>query len=128
MGKLLENPLVIRRQHKRMAQLTPIGRKKELFAKSCIVKFTCTDLAYQNCVMAIDLLGTRSFSNDGVDLHKMLKDCKLLQIYEGTNQLNQIQAFQGLDPSAILFEEPIPTQPSPFKQNVLAERESHAAL
>ncbi len=58
--------------------------------------------------MAIEIMGQQGLrQNSGVE--KMLRDIKLLQIYEGTNQLNRLNAFKCLIapqvPEAKVFDE-----------------------
>lgn len=60
-----------------------------------LAKFACSDLAITNANLAIDLMGADGLRHDhGVE--KRLRDAKLLQIYEGTNQLNRINLFKCL--------------------------------
>lgn len=55
-------------------------------------KFSCTDLAVQNCAKALDLMGADGTRHDA-GAEKLLRDAKLLQIYEGTNEVNRINLF-----------------------------------
>jgi acyl-CoA dehydrogenase len=55
-------------------------------------KVTTSDLALHNCHLALDVMGADGLRHDqGVE--KLYRDAKLLQIYEGTNQLNRIEIF-----------------------------------
>lgn len=63
---------------------------------SSLAKFSASDLAHQSVLLALEILGAEAFSNKHNDMEKVLRDSKLLQIYEGTNQLNRIQSFYGL--------------------------------
>ncbi len=56
---------------------------------SSLAKFSASDMAHESCLIAMEVFGVEPFL-------KTLRDCKLLQIYEGTNQLNQLQTFYGL--------------------------------
>ena len=73
-----------------------------------LAKFAGTDIGVKNCRMAIELMGAAGLRHDA-GAEKMLRDIKLLQIYEGTNQLNRINAFKCLIapsvPQAKVFEE-----------------------
>jgi alkylation response protein AidB-like acyl-CoA dehydrogenase len=60
-----------------------------------LAKFTATDMGVTNCHMAVELMGQAGLRQDG-KVEKMLRDAKLLQIYEGTNQLNRLNLFQCL--------------------------------
>jgi len=46
-----------------------------------------TDLGVENCYLAIDLMGRDGIRHD-CGMEKLYRDAKLLQIYEGTNQIN----------------------------------------
>ena len=60
-----------------------------------LAKFAGTDFGIRNCQMAIELMGQAGLRQDrGVE--KILRDAKLVQIYEGTNQLNRLNLFKCL--------------------------------
>ena len=71
-------------------------------------KFAATDAGVRNCQMAVEMMGQAGLRHDG-RAEKHLRDAKLLQIYEGTNQLNRINLFKNLIgrsvPGARAFEE-----------------------
>ena len=73
-----------------------------------MAKFAGTDLGVKNCQMAIEIMGQNGLRQDA-GVEKMLRDIKLLQIYEGTNQLNRLNAFKCLIapevPQANVFDE-----------------------
>ncbi|MDE2401547.1 MAG: acyl-CoA/acyl-ACP dehydrogenase [Burkholderiales bacterium] len=60
-----------------------------------MAKVACSDLAMHNCALALELLGIDGLAHDS-GIEKRLRDAKLLQIYEGTNQLNRINHFKCL--------------------------------
>jgi alkylation response protein AidB-like acyl-CoA dehydrogenase len=60
-----------------------------------LAKFTATDAGVKNCHMAVELMGQAGLRQD-TKVEKMLRDAKLLQIYEGTNQLNRMNLFKCL--------------------------------
>lgn len=72
-----------------------------------LAKFTCSDLAIENADKAMELMGADGLRHSqGVE--KLLRDAKLLQIYEGTNQLNRINLLKCLlagRSDAILFRQ-----------------------
>ncbi|MCZ7687676.1 MAG: acyl-CoA dehydrogenase family protein [Sandaracinaceae bacterium] len=70
-------------------------------AHGAAAKVTATDLAMTNCHLALDLMGADGLRRDrGVE--KLYRDAKLLQIYEGTNQLNRIELFKkGVSPTPV---------------------------
>jgi acyl-CoA dehydrogenase len=71
-------------------------------------KFAATDLGMKNCHLAIELMGQAGIRQDR-RVEKCLRDAKLLQIFEGTNQLNRVNLFNCLvsraAPEAIVFDE-----------------------
>lgn len=62
---------------------------------SSMAKFTAGDLGIKNCQIALELMGAQGLRHEG-RVEKMLRDAKLLQIYEGTAQLNRLDAFKSL--------------------------------
>jgi len=58
-------------------------------------KFAASDLGLRNCQLALDLMGRAGVLFDQ-RAEKHLRDSKLLQIYEGTNQLNRLNLFNCL--------------------------------
>lgn len=72
-----------------------------------LAKFNASDLASRNCQMAIELMGQVGLRHEN-RVEKILCDAKLLQIYEGTNQLNRLNLFKSLIapacPQAKIFE------------------------
>ena len=71
-------------------------------------KFAATDLGIKNCQLAVEFMGRAGIRQDGW-AEKFLRDSKLLQIYEGTNQLNRLNLFKCMIapsvPEARVFEE-----------------------
>jgi acyl-CoA dehydrogenase len=71
-------------------------------------KFAATDIGIRNCQMALDLMGQSGLRHDH-GAEKIYRDAKLLQIYEGTNQLNRLNLFNCLIardyPKAVVFDE-----------------------
>lgn len=60
-----------------------------------VAKITGTDAGMRNCQMAVELMGQAGLRHDQ-RAEKMLRDVKLLQIYEGTNQINRLNVFKRL--------------------------------
>ncbi|MBC2715637.1 MAG: acyl-CoA/acyl-ACP dehydrogenase [Desulfobacteraceae bacterium] len=60
-----------------------------------LAKVLCTDAGVKNCMMAIEIMGQAGIRHDR-RAEKILRDAKLLQIYEGTNQINRINVFKRL--------------------------------
>jgi acyl-CoA dehydrogenase len=73
-----------------------------------MAKFASTDYGVRNSQLALEMMGRAGMRHDG-RAEKHLRDSKLLQIYEGTNQLNRQNLFKcliGRDiPAARMFEE-----------------------
>ena len=71
-------------------------------------KFSGTDAGVKNSQLALELMGGAGVRTDQM-AEKHLRDSKLLQIYEGTNQLNRLNVFKCLigrsAPQARLFED-----------------------
>ena len=54
-----------------------------------VAKVSCTEIAMENCQKAITLMGKGGLRHEN-GAEKLLRDVKLLQIYEGTNQVNML--------------------------------------
>jgi alkylation response protein AidB-like acyl-CoA dehydrogenase len=71
-------------------------------------KFSTSDLGVKNCQMALEMMGQAGLRHDR-RAEKHFRDAKLLQIYEGTNQLNRLNVFKCLIgrsfPQAVVFDE-----------------------
>lgn len=60
-----------------------------------LAKFSASDLAIKNCQMALELMGQYGMRHEN-RIEGILRDAKLLQIYEGSNQLNRLNLFKSL--------------------------------
>jgi alkylation response protein AidB-like acyl-CoA dehydrogenase len=60
-----------------------------------VAKFTGSDLAVENCRIGLSLMGHAGSRHEN-NVEKFFRDAKLLQIYEGTNQLNRLEVFKNL--------------------------------
>jgi alkylation response protein AidB-like acyl-CoA dehydrogenase len=60
-----------------------------------MAKFTGSDAGVKNGQLALDLMGQAGLRQDRL-AEKHLRDAKLMQIYEGTNQLNRLNLFKCL--------------------------------
>ncbi|MFC1888190.1 acyl-CoA dehydrogenase family protein [Thermodesulfobacteriota bacterium] len=69
-----------------------VGRSLGL---SSLAKFSCSDNAIKVCLKAIEVLGHEG-AEERCRVEKYLRDAKLTQIYEGTNQLNRYETFKKL--------------------------------
>lgn len=66
--------------------------ERHMAGLGCLTKFSCTDMAVRNCGWALDIMGADGTRHD-LGAEKLLRDAKLLQIYEGTNEVNRINLF-----------------------------------
>ena len=69
-------------------------RRQRVQAYSSAAKYTGTDLAMENANLAIELAGAAGCSDPGIE--KTFRDAKLVQIYEGTNQINRIHVWDNI--------------------------------
>jgi alkylation response protein AidB-like acyl-CoA dehydrogenase len=65
------------------------------FGLSSFAKFSCSDIAVKVCLMAMRILGAEGIEERNF-VEKYMRDAKLTQIYEGTNQLNRWTLFKTL--------------------------------
>jgi acyl-CoA dehydrogenase len=68
--------------------------EKLIFGWGSLVKGFCSDQAMESVQLALDLIGNDG-SSESLELEKILRDLKLLQIYEGTNELNLLMCFKN---------------------------------
>jgi alkylation response protein AidB-like acyl-CoA dehydrogenase len=69
-------------------------RRQRVQAYSSAAKYTCTDLAMENANLALELAGAVGCTDPGIE--KTFRDAKLVQIYEGTNQINRLHVWDNL--------------------------------
>jgi acyl-CoA dehydrogenase len=82
----------VRKGARRAVEELPRGHIDVSSAHGAAAKVTTSDLAMENCHIALDLMGADGLRHtQGVE--KLYRDAKLLQIYEGTNQLNRMEIF-----------------------------------
>jgi hypothetical protein len=62
-----------------------------------LIKFGCSDISVTNSCMAMELMGADGTRQD-MGAEKFLRDAKLLQIYEGTNEVNKVNLFHTVAP------------------------------
>lgn len=91
-GRWMESAYFSRQMRKRVVQ----HQATEALGVSSLAKSTASDLAFDSALIATEILGSKSQKDNFYDLIKVLRDTKLLQIFEGTNQLNRLQCFSGL--------------------------------
>jgi len=70
-----------------LASRQTLTERETTCAYGDVAKVSCTELAMENCQKVITLMGKDGLRHE-FGAEKMLRDTKLLQIYEGTNQVN----------------------------------------
>jgi alkylation response protein AidB-like acyl-CoA dehydrogenase len=95
MKPLLEKPLVTALLQKFAFDFQTDREIQVSSGMASLAKFAGTDAGIKNCHMAIELMGQAGLRHD-MRVEKYLRDAKLLQIYEGTNQLNRLNLFKCL--------------------------------
>ncbi|MCK9512622.1 MAG: acyl-CoA dehydrogenase family protein [Pigmentiphaga sp.] len=66
------------------------GRHDRLTEMASMVKCFCTDMAMKVTTDAVQILGGHGYVR-GNHVERMMRDAKVLQIYEGTNQIQRLQ-------------------------------------
>jgi hypothetical protein len=92
---LLDLPIVTRVFQKLNFDLQTEEERRCSSGWASMAKFCATDLGIENCRLAVELMGEAGVRHDR-GMEKLLRDSKLLQIYEGTNQLNRHNLFKTL--------------------------------
>jgi len=96
---------ILRKAHCDLQQQDQIDRTS---GWASLAKFTGADIGMKNAQMALELMGQAGLRHDRA-VEKHLRDAKLIQIYEGTNQLNRLNLFKCLiapsQPGATVFDE-----------------------
>ncbi|MBL4795410.1 MAG: acyl-CoA/acyl-ACP dehydrogenase [Pseudomonadales bacterium] len=71
-----------------------------------LVKISCSDVGVKNSLLAIDIMGADGLRHD-MGVEKLLRDSKLQQIYESTNDINRMNMFDCMIardiPEAVTF-------------------------
>lgn len=104
---LIETDFATRLFRKMYFDLQKDSEAQVTSAWGSLAKFSGTDAGVKNCQMALEMMGEAGLRHDG-RAEKHLRDSKLLQIYEGTNQLNRLNLFKNLiarSTGAKVFEE-----------------------
>jgi len=104
---VLPERVITSRAFRRMLRYGPAGklirtladsltheRLQRASARGASAKSLGTDLGMENCSLAMDLMGPDGIRHDR-GMEKLYRDAKLLQIYEGTNQINLREVFKA---------------------------------
>jgi alkylation response protein AidB-like acyl-CoA dehydrogenase len=62
---------------------------------SSMAKYFATDVAMEVCIEAMQVFGFRGYTSD-YPIERFMRDAKVLQIYEGTNQIQRITITKAL--------------------------------
>jgi alkylation response protein AidB-like acyl-CoA dehydrogenase len=73
----------------------PIRRRQRVQAYSSAAKMKATDLAMTNANLGLEIAGAAGLEQSS-GMEKIFRDAKLLQIYEGTNQMNRKHIFDSI--------------------------------
>ena len=71
----------------------PADRNARIQTMSSMAKVVGSDAAMENCHLAVEFLSKAGLRHDR-GIEKVFRDAKLLQIFEGTNQLNRLNIFK----------------------------------
>ncbi len=93
LGSVMANPSGRVKMIKDRLMLKRDGRDRRYSAVASLAKFSASDLAIENCRIGLQLMGGAGLRSEN-RIEKILRDVKLLQIYEGTNQLNRLNFFK----------------------------------
>jgi alkylation response protein AidB-like acyl-CoA dehydrogenase len=74
---------------------TAASRRQALQREASAAKLFATDVALDVCTRAMDLLGNHALLHDE-RVEKAYRDARLTQIFEGTNQINQLSMVEDL--------------------------------
>ncbi len=81
--------------HKFFVEGQSVEEQRRVSGWASLAKIVGTDMGVKNSQMALEMMGQAGLRYDR-GAEKFLRDSKLLQIYEGTNQLNRINLFANL--------------------------------
>lgn len=82
----------------------PTAHEKSIAGWGALAKGACSDMAMESVLIALDIVGS-SGSETYWELEKILRDSKLLQIYEGTNELNRLMNYKNFVGAADIHRE-----------------------
>jgi alkylation response protein AidB-like acyl-CoA dehydrogenase len=95
MAAVVTHPRVVERSRAMYKARVPDETLQRLVAHASIAKFVCSDLAVHTSMKAMEVLGEDA--NDPTwGVEKCMRDAKLAQIFEGTNQINRLHVTRGL--------------------------------
>ncbi|MHB8893657.1 MAG: acyl-CoA dehydrogenase family protein [Candidatus Geothermincolia bacterium] len=89
--RVTENEALVERAYDRILNSSSIKIPLEAGYGS-VAKVKCSDIAMTNAGLAMDLAGKAGLRHDA-GMEKIYRDAKLVQIYEGTNEMNRLGLF-----------------------------------
>jgi acyl-CoA dehydrogenase len=95
LSAIVTHPRVIERSRAMYKASVPDETLQRLVAHSSIAKFMCSDMAVQTSMRAMEILGEDA-NDPAWGVEKCMRDAKLAQIFEGTNQINRLHVTRGL--------------------------------
>ena len=94
-SRVVTHPRIIEGARQRYSATVPTEQLQRVVAHSSLAKFLCSDMAVRMCGKAMEILGEDANDPEwGVE--KCMRDAKLGQIFEGTNQINRLHVARGL--------------------------------
>jgi len=90
---ILHSDLVRKLFLSNLARATKGAEQRVQYAAS-MAKVVGSDVAMENCHLALELAGEAGMRHE-FGMEKFFRDAKLLQIFEGTNQLNRLNIFNN---------------------------------
>ncbi len=89
------HPRVAERARAIYRERVPDALLQRLVGHASIAKFVCSDLAVRMTMKAIEILGEDA-NDPAWGVEKCMRDAKLTQLFEGTNQINRLHVTRGL--------------------------------
>lgn len=94
-GAMMAHPSMTQGFQRLYASQVPIPQLQRLVSHASIAKFMCTDMAVRMSMKAMEILGEDA-SDPQWGIEKCMRDAKLGQIFEGTNQVNRLHVARGV--------------------------------
>jgi butyryl-CoA dehydrogenase len=94
-GKIMNHRSMVGLTRKLYRSQVPGDQLQRLVSHASLAKFMCSDLAVSTSMKAMEILGEDA-NNPRWGVEKGMRDAKLAQIFEGTNQINRLHVARGL--------------------------------
>lgn len=99
LGSLLKTTSARDALRKKRRESILMSDEKMIFGWGALTKSVCSDKAMESAHLALELIGSDGGEHFW-ELEKILRDVKLLQIYEGTNELNRLLIYKSFSGSS----------------------------